>query len=451
MQSPVPEDVCYVCGVYTGYHVRICRVCLKAYHDGCLLKIGHPLTDKSRRLIGCKQWSCHQCVALNHLLTQEEVRGALEDLEDLDISREHITEADYLNFCKQSLTRDGKMFTSEKEASSLTRFRVAAKSGVITWTDFLNMESIRILNKRNKDSLVHLLTQSEIAEARKAFKLLDKKEMGLISKSEVQNFFDSAKTRVSSYFPDDSMIYIDEDLDSPVTWGEFLRDRAIYFLGQRPNLMKVINSNSSDDNLDKENVTRSYDSMDDDDEDYTLCLSEVDHGDHHHSCEMSRQDQVLVNSAKENQVRASAKTMLDDINVELEKSHKLQEMQAESAAKSMTADTIIPSEGNELGNQNEGKLKSQNIRSSRLTPERFEPTLYNDSLHAPIPWDNLGDRSPKKNQDEKHLHRRSEVITRKQVKPNQARAVSQVGCKAGKNVMAPAYGNLVDIQDNTRL
>ncbi|XP_055885756.1 PHD finger protein 24-like isoform X2 [Biomphalaria glabrata] len=339
VREPKPEDVCYICGVYTGHHVRICRVCMKAYHDGCLLKIGHPLTEKHRKLITSKQWSCHQCAALNHLLTQEEVRTALEDLQDLDICKDNITEESYLSYCKQSLNREGKIFTAEKEGSSLTRFHIFAKDKVVSWTDFLNMEGIRILSRRNKDSLVHLLTQSELAEARKTFKTLDKKGLGMVSKSEVQQFLDSTKTRVSSYFPDDSMMYIDEDLDSPVTWGDFLRDRAIYFLGQRINLMRATDGDFSEDNADKASTAMSFDSMDDDEE-YTSCTPDFDQSSDHHchhypttNAEPNRK--VLDDISKEYTVRVSVnKTMLDDIDVELQKCHKLQELQASSSAES---------------------------------------------------------------------------------------------------------------------
>ncbi|XP_059173568.1 PHD finger protein 24-like isoform X2 [Physella acuta] len=320
--DPEPEDICYVCGVYTGHHVRICRVCLKAYHDGCLQKIGHPLNDRARHLIVTGQWSCHQCVALNHLLTQEEVKKVMEDLEDYDISREKISEQDYLSYCKQSLIKEGKIFTAEKELSSSERFRMAAQSGYISWNDFLNIESIRILNKRCKDSLVHLLTQAEIAEARKAFRQLDKQGIGLVSKAEVQLFFDGSKSRVSTYFPDNSIIYIDEDLESPVTWPEFLRDRAIYYLGQRPNLGKY----ASSDNIDKNEsaMSPSFHSLDDDD-DYTTCASDTEpsaKGALIPPCTNSFSDSADGNMP----MLTTTSTMLEDFKAEMDKCcdrHKL--------------------------------------------------------------------------------------------------------------------------------
>ncbi|CAL1531146.1 unnamed protein product [Lymnaea stagnalis] len=477
--EPSADDVCYVCGVYTGCHVRICRVCLKAYHDGCLLKIGHPLTEKDRRLIACKQWSCHQCVALNHLLTQEEVGEIMDSLEDYDISKDHITEASYLLYCKQSQIHESKVFTAEKEASSVARFHMVAKSGIISWIDFLNMESVRILNRRNKDSLVHLLTQAEISEARRAFKLLDKKGLGLISKADVQAYFDSNKSRVSAYYPDQSMIYIDEDLDSPITWREFLRDRSIYFLGQRPNLMKVPRKKQPSGNSGE--LSPSLDSIDDDD-DYSTCQSDLDSMDivegRSDLKQTAKQSLGTLNDSldKPTPLPSGSPSMLEDFNTEMDKCCSRHEIRVSSADPNVgtpilgldITTLVLPNMDETVINTNtvpkdcapsghaKSALSTQDNVCNDKSPQSklckdshqeigLRSSPYNDSRHQTIPWEDLGNKSGQKCPEQINRHRKSEVITRSRAltTPGQARAVSQVGCRTGKNLMAPAYGNLV--------
>ncbi|XP_005099022.2 uncharacterized protein LOC101861731 [Aplysia californica] len=275
--QPTAEETCYVCGVFTGYQLRTCRVCLRAYHDGCLAKVGHGLSEVARTQSTRGHWSCHQCVSLNHLLTQEEVRGVMEAVIDLGISSESISEADYLKYCKDDAKASGKKMTEEREASCSHRFRQMDKAnkGQLSWTQFLNMESIRILDNRCSRSLVNLLTQAELQEARTVFQNLDREKKGVAKKSDIHAMFDSDKSRSSTHFPDEAMMYTEEDLSSLVPWGDFLCHRAIYILAERPNWMNAA-EHSEEDLLEDVAITPSFESIDDDDDDdYNTCTSEL--------------------------------------------------------------------------------------------------------------------------------------------------------------------------------
>nr|KAG5697431.1 hypothetical protein BaRGS_008857 [Batillaria attramentaria] len=109
---------------------------------------------------------------------------------------------------------EGKILTRDKADNAKRRFQQVdtSKRGRITWCQFLNIETIRILNKRPKNALVRLLTAPELERARDAFRLLDTDMDGRITKAMAHDALDR-NSRRSGYYPDETMMYIDEDLE----------------------------------------------------------------------------------------------------------------------------------------------------------------------------------------------------------------------------------------------
>jgi len=64
----VNEELCSICGVYTGVEVHPCRVCCKVYHELCLKKKGklydHAELDAFRKANTDQGWSCYDCVSI---------------------------------------------------------------------------------------------------------------------------------------------------------------------------------------------------------------------------------------------------------------------------------------------------------------------------------------------------------------------------------------------------
>ncbi|PVD23361.1 hypothetical protein C0Q70_16629 [Pomacea canaliculata] len=208
-----PEELCHICSVYTGSETMTCGVCYRTYHESCLSKIGQ-WCDSHKSEPGTL-WTCHQCANLGNLLTEEEIINVLRRLDKCGIRREDdLTLADYMAYCHLSLQEDeGKILTREKAENARRRFAQVdtAHSGRITWCQFLNIESVRILNKRPKNSLVRLLTSPELERARDAFRLLDTDMCGRITKATAHEALDR-NSRRSGYYPDETMMYIDDDL-----------------------------------------------------------------------------------------------------------------------------------------------------------------------------------------------------------------------------------------------
>ncbi|XP_076440079.1 uncharacterized protein LOC143279790 [Babylonia areolata] len=231
-----PEELCHVCSVYTGSETLLCGVCYRVFHEGCLAKIGQ-WSGPPDLLANSGMWSCHQCANLGNMLTKQEIIEVLRRLDKCGIRREDdMSLADYMAYCHMSLQEDeGKVLTRDKAENARRRFSQAdtAARGRITWLQFLNIESVRILNKRSKNALVRLLTQAELERARDAFRMLDTDMDGRITKETAHNALDR-NSRRSGYYPDETMMYIDEDLNDSISWIEFLRDRAIYIIAERP-------------------------------------------------------------------------------------------------------------------------------------------------------------------------------------------------------------------------
>ncbi|CAG5121742.1 unnamed protein product, partial [Candidula unifasciata] len=118
-------------------------------------------------------------VSLNHLLTHEEVTNILKILADLEISKENITETNYLRFCRHCLHAENRVVTAKLENQMIQQFNSVGqvKAGLISFTQFLNIEAVRLLGLRSKDSLVHLLTKAELAAAKKIFQNSDKSKI----------------------------------------------------------------------------------------------------------------------------------------------------------------------------------------------------------------------------------------------------------------------------------
>lgn len=232
-----PEELCHVCSVYTGCETLVCGVCYRLYHQGCLSKIGQWTGPPDLLTSASGIWTCHQCSNLGNLLTEEEVIRVLKRLDKCNIRREDdLSLTDYLAYCHMSLQDDdGKVLTREKAENARRRFAQVQPDtkSRITWCQFLNIEAVRILSKRNKNALVRILTAPELERARDEFRILDTDMDGRITKATAHEALDK-NSRKSGYYPDETMMYIDEDLNQSISWIEFLGDRAIYIIAERP-------------------------------------------------------------------------------------------------------------------------------------------------------------------------------------------------------------------------
>ncbi|BFZ16923.1 hypothetical protein BsWGS_19962 [Bradybaena similaris] len=425
VEEPRPDDICYICEVYTGSHVRACRVCYRAYHDSCLAKIGQPLTESSRQLLAADKWSCHQCVSLNHLLTQEEVKLVLNELENLNIAKDNLTETSYLKYCRHHLQAAGQTFTAHNEAQMVQQFRSVdqAKLGTISFTQFLNIETVRLLGQRCQESLVHLLTPAELAEARRMFHKLGSGVTATSAKSAV-----NGAPQVTP------------------SWPVFLRDTALDLIRRRCNPLQT---GRPDDTEDAFLTFSSCDSLGMDEDQYSTCNSDLEPLVEQPSPSAS----VLLDRRPETGTRFSQSssrcTMLDDIQAHIDRSHRHDDLcgrPVESAASSGPRPVTDPQTTAEVTIQQTfshpsskcvsqaAVLKTGNLCADlKTSPERDRSSSYNDSQQELIPW---ADAEKASNRKEGHrgntkpAHRKSEVIPRPAVTSSgQSRAVSQAGCK----------------------
>ncbi|XP_070563971.1 PHD finger protein 24-like [Ptychodera flava] len=263
------DELCIVCGVFTGTELYPCRVCDKVYHEGCLSKIGKlndsislRMIEKANTVVG---WSCHECENLNSLLRDDEMFELMDAFEKCDVdSDSNITSTEFLRYKKQSYREaEGKEMSSEQEEKEMEMFRLMDKdkTGYLTWWEFLNHESARRLATRSKKALIKLLTRKEINTAREAFRFFDKDCDGFITISEAKDAYrkwlgkfvvDPEKhskgfggngnpDQFNQHVKQQAKIFMTADADNSgaVSWKEYLEEQSLYILSARPNVAPV--------------------------------------------------------------------------------------------------------------------------------------------------------------------------------------------------------------------
>lgn len=265
-----PEELCHVCSVYTGRETYPCRICYKVYHEGCLRKLGQcrdpassSLLKRALKPIG---WSCHKCDNLSNVLTEEEIQNLMSLFERNEVVRDSsISLEDYLDFRKRvhyELT-NSEMTREQIQEETMTFHRVDKENtGSITWWEFLNFETTRILQQRNRNSLLHILHKREIELARKLFQIYDENMTGVISEYNARKAiatwytlflepdeFINGYAIMSQHKTEDIAKAITENLtftidgqetnERVMTWNDYLLELAIYIIAARSNLSPV--------------------------------------------------------------------------------------------------------------------------------------------------------------------------------------------------------------------
>ncbi|CAH1773900.1 unnamed protein product [Owenia fusiformis] len=282
------EELCHICAVYTGSETYPCRICPRVYHESCLRKIGHCSSPESSNLLQKAHepigWSCYKCDNLSSVLAEEEMFQLMEDFDIYDIDKDSTISLDeflkYKN--EQYQKRFGCEMPFEDEETERRRFKIMDKNKTETldWWEFLNYESTHILTTRSKNALVRLLTEREIDEARRTFRVFDRDGNGEISEHEAKHAFTSWYSQFLHETPgslkildtddvDDNsefavhvkentklIMAADTDKNGRVSWNEYLKDQALYIIASRPN---SCSNAPEDDNLTTKNRTISND------------------------------------------------------------------------------------------------------------------------------------------------------------------------------------------------
>ncbi|XP_061193286.1 uncharacterized protein LOC133201504 [Saccostrea echinata] len=264
-----PEELCHVCSVYTGRETYPCRICYKVYHESCLRKLGQCNDPASsvllKKALKPTGWSCQNCDDLSSLLTEEELHNLFSSLDRYEVAQDSsIGLEDFMEYRKRCYgDQDGGEVPKDALQEDLARFHRIDKdnTGSITWWEFINFESIRILKKRNKNSIVHLLSPREIEIARRLFRVYDDGCEGNITefnaKKTIAAFYTlfiecddtlngfavlSKKDEELSFVLNESLSFtMDCEPNGPksVSWQDYLLELSLYILAARPNLSPV--------------------------------------------------------------------------------------------------------------------------------------------------------------------------------------------------------------------
>ncbi|XP_053153651.1 PHD finger protein 24 isoform X2 [Hemicordylus capensis] len=194
------EEMCEVCEVWTAESLFPCRVCTRVYHDGCLRRMGFLPHERATEALEAAHtetgWSCYYCDNLNLLLTEEEMKSLSESFQQHKVAPESQLCLDaFLSYKRLARRRrrrqpekqqPGREEEPEEEEQLALQFAALdpEKKGLLEWADFLNHESLLLLQEtRTQNSLLRLLTGKERERAREAFLALDQHGDGLISEA----------------------------------------------------------------------------------------------------------------------------------------------------------------------------------------------------------------------------------------------------------------------------
>lgn len=266
-----PDELCFICNVYsTTTDIFTCRVCMKAFHEGCLQKIGNLSSEVSTLHASAISksnfgWSCYKCSNLSVLLMEDEMHEIMDLFDDYDTNQDtQISKEEYSKFKeKQYTTKIKEPFTKEQKELAEEEFDIIDRdqTGTIDWWEFLNHESVKMLIKREKQDLVAVLSKKEVADAKEKFKALDVDNDGKITAYEAAKVYSEWFSKLSgpkksdkvsgknnnrssqdlnaaSHAYNHTMLVMEADIDNNkyVDWKEYLENEALYIIATRPNI-----------------------------------------------------------------------------------------------------------------------------------------------------------------------------------------------------------------------
>lgn len=258
-EQTMNDNACDYCGVYTGDKNYPCSVCRLVFHKSCVNKLyiknnqGISLAMAGHR-IGDDYWTCHNCEDLPALLTVEEMKYLTENLDKYSIKKDiSVSHANYLRYRRgQHYDVYGEDMKPEEMRKTMQHFNHMdiEDKGEIYWKDFLNNETIRILQQRSQNKLLHLLKASEIEDLRKVFKSVDTKGQGQVPKTSARKAFVQwigAKKKIHTT-PKDKQSVKDKKKEQTknnrkstmedkemLKWGQFVKDYALSIIASRTN------------------------------------------------------------------------------------------------------------------------------------------------------------------------------------------------------------------------
>mmetsp|Transcript_9029 Transcript_9029/g.24556 ORF Transcript_9029/g.24556 Transcript_9029/m.24556 type:complete len:324 (-) Transcript_9029:47-1018(-) len=188
-------------------------------------------------------------------LTQRELDAIQRKFNTLDINKDGFISALEVELFERNedrMSRDEddtrtNEFLIKALVKSFMRFRDLNRDGQVSWEEFLSLESVLALDKRQDNSIVELLTDKEKEMEKAHFAEFDENgdgsisgeetklclsrrfwhlvEKGLMTEEELKQMVEN---RVQDFFEEG-----DENSDGVITWDEYIRAHAKFLLTER--------------------------------------------------------------------------------------------------------------------------------------------------------------------------------------------------------------------------
>ncbi|KAL5005946.1 hypothetical protein ScPMuIL_017104 [Solemya velum] len=257
-----PNAPCAICAEPLHQFKEVgypCRVCDRVFHLECLQQCNecHPadlITVARAHTNG--GWSCYLCADLSSLLTPVEMKVMMDNFERCDLNRDsQVTVEEFLAYRSRL---EGCTMTEDEKARFALEFQAADADGdgIQDWWEFVNHECKQVLARRPSEQLLGILTEKELAVAKARFNYYDENNDGKITEVEAKEAYRqwfkllqrrerkislgeklNENAEIELHVERNARIIMDGDThhDGSVSWDEFLADRALYIICQRPN------------------------------------------------------------------------------------------------------------------------------------------------------------------------------------------------------------------------
>ncbi|XP_072172864.1 PHD finger protein 24-like isoform X2 [Diadema setosum] len=252
------DVTCILCHMVKNDVIHECRICGRCYHQLCLESGGYCQDEnfaaalrQSDEDIG---WSCCECESLGNLLSMEEMDGVMEkfDRYDTDGGKAHAISSHPLRNNHENSKMSWADFLSveRNEGSSEGTLRDkflqydTNNDGIVSWQDFVLVESLDILERQPQVQLLISVTPKEIERIKNCFRMKDFHSTGVISVAAAAEVYyewlKSLGLEMSSEGRE-----CQERMHNPankrklITWERFIRQRALSILSARPNAITI--------------------------------------------------------------------------------------------------------------------------------------------------------------------------------------------------------------------
>ncbi|XP_033636711.1 PHD finger protein 24-like [Asterias rubens] len=261
-------DPCVICAMYKHKTILECRVCGRPYHHSCLTGRGIGLDTNSAKALESADteigWTCPDCDSFVDLITMDAMSGLMVAFDNYDTDGGQIQSSKFNQViinCDKQFTKNfikSRFHNNAKLGGSLLRksmpfadsahftFEIYDRNGdgMVSWWDFLMVETVKLLQHQPQSQIVKYLKSEEISRLRRFFKMSDKHNIGLVTVGESEQAYRGWLRAQGLQNTDEMMRSFErssssDECNKMITWERFIWNKALAVITSRPNTQTI--------------------------------------------------------------------------------------------------------------------------------------------------------------------------------------------------------------------